>query len=81
MYGQRGLLRDSLCHAAASMMRLIFPIFFISLKFYFILIGGEVLQEQRADMKGRGNEWDPDDDVKDTQNHRRKVRKKEKNVF
>lgn len=36
----------------------------LSLKFYFILVGG--FQGQRVDTKGLGNEWDGD--VRDTKN-------------
>lgn len=49
------VLCDSLCHTTASTMRLFFSLLIL---LYFIL--GEILQGQRVNTKGQGNEWDWD---------------------
>lgn len=67
------VLTDSLFHLTATVIRLSFPLFYLSfasyfLKFYCISLGGGRFQEQRVDNKGQGNEWDGDTYVKDTKN-------------
>lgn len=64
IHGLKGLLRDALCHTAASVTRLIFLFLFffpvLPLKLFYLFYFGERVQGQRVETKGWGNEWDGD---------------------